>query len=311
MNIILALALIVAALVGVISLRRKRERLQIFNQVSAKKTSLLSAIEEQLSNTNVSFWQNLSQSIIGKFQTNYYLLFDDISQHEKFKLFGLLILGGIAGLVINFFYLNSGLYITFFSSMVITLFIIIYIKRRRLKKEFYDKFPEALNLIIGVVSSGSSVSVGFSECAEKIDGIVGLTMKEVSNRLDIGENADSVLMTSYRRLYFPEYYFFILTIMVNLDKGGELKEVLARLSKMLANNRILAKTRDSKTAELRMTVIILAAIPIFFVLLLRIIAPENYNYLIETKGGNIILYYVISSVTIGILFIKKMINRVV
>lgn len=311
MNAILALALIFAALIGFISLRRKKERLQIFHQVSIKKTSWSSAIEEQLASTNRPFWENFYQSMTNTFQKSYYLVFSDYSINEKFKLLGLLILGGIAGLIINYFYLNLGFYIAFFGSIAATLFLIIFIKKRRLKKDFYDKFPEVLSLIIGVVSSGASVSIGFKECAEKIEGTVGLTMKEVSSRLDIGENADNVLMSSYRRLCFPEYYFFIVTIMVNLDKGGELKEVLVRLSKMLANNRILTKTRDSKTAELRMTVLILAAIPVFFVLLLRVIAPDNYNYLIETQVGNMILYYVVTSVTVGILFIKKMINKVI
>lgn len=309
MTLILAIVLIFAALISLLSLRRKQERLQIFNKTMKQKNSFLSMIESRLREDKESVWESFNSSLINKIKTNYYLIINNST--DKMKLLGIITLGIAFGFIFNYLYLNLNSYTVLFSSFIITLIILVIVKKRRLKKHFYESFPEALNIIIGVVSSGASVSVGFNECATKMDGVVATTMKEVCSRLELSENPHNVLLNSYRHLPFPEYYFFILTIMVNLDGGGELKDVLSRLSKMLTNNRILAKTRDSKTSELRMTVMILAAIPLGFLLLLKFISPDNYEYLINTEGGHIILYYVAGSVTFGIFLIKKMINKII
>ena len=311
MILVVALTLIIAALINLLFLRRKQERLHVFSQVVSKKNSLFALFENRANEENVSIWNQAKRSLWNKMQRTYFLLSDESLGLSKLKLIGLLVLGIIAGIILNYFYLNLSAQVVLPVSFFVTLFILIFIQRRRLNKQFYDTFPEALSIMIGVVTSGSSISIGFSECATKIEGSVGATMKEISTRLDLGENANNVFLTSYQKLPFLEYYFFILTIMVNLEGGGELKDILTRLSKMLANNRILVKTRDSKTAELRMTTIILAVIPFAFILMLRVISKDNYDYLIEDPVGNMILYYVIGSVTIGILFIKKMISKVV
>lgn len=311
MIIVLALALIMAASMNILSLRRQRERLQIFDLVTHSKGSFLSELQEMLDRNQFSYWRTFSYNLIKSSRTNYFLLFNDSYGSNKMQNIGIIIIGTIAGVILDQIYIGVSIYLALPISLFLTSFILIFIRKKQLKKHFYEHFPETLNIIIGVVTAGSSVSTAFNECAAKLTGPTRYTMREIANRLEIGENANSVLLDSYRNLPFPEYYFFILTIMVNLEGGGEVKEVLSRLGKMLISNRMLAKTRDSKTAELRMTVIILAAIPALFIVILYFIAPENYKYLVNTTGGHWILGYVIVSVLSGIFFIRKMINKVV
>ncbi len=309
MILTLAITLIFSAIMSLLSLRKKKERLSIFNKITQQKVSLLSLVEAQINDNKESFIKNVNQAIANKIKTNYYLLLGE--SQDKLKLIGMIMLGIIACFVANFMFLNLNGYLVFFGGLFITINVLIFVKKFILAKRFYDNFPEALNTITGIVSAGSSVSVGFKECANKMDGPVAQVMRDICGRWDIGENPQTVLLNSYRRLPFPEYYFFVLTIIVNLDGGGELKDVLSRLSKMLTNNRILVKTRDSKTAELRMTVWVLAAIPIGFIFILKGIVPENYHYLVDTDGGHKILYYVVGSVVFGVLLIKKMISKIV
>ncbi|WP_392564688.1 type II secretion system F family protein [Orbus wheelerorum] len=307
MIFIFALVLIMAALISLFSLRRKHERLHVFNKTKITKKPFPSQLRNRNSEDKESLWKNANASLINKIIINYSLIINNST--NKLKLAGIMTFGMVFALVINYLYLNLNAYLVLSFSFIATVIIVLSIKKRRLKKNFYNSFPEALLIITGIVSSGGSVSVGFYECSTKLEGPVATAMKEICNRLDMGENSHNVLLNSYYRLPFPEYYFFILTVMVNIDSGGELKEVLSRLSKMLTNNRILNKVRDSKTAELRMSVIILAAIPIGFVLLLKLISPDNYQYLMETKIGNYILYYTSISVIFGIFFIRRMINK--
>lgn len=308
MNFIFGFILVLASILSLFSLKRKHDRLQIFNLVTQQNNSTLSLFDSKLSEHKVSLWQSTTRSIIINFKNNYILLIDNLP--SKMHLVFMIFAGIISGVIFNYLYLSIDNIPVIFGSAIISIWLILFIVKRKVKKQFYETFPEALSTIIGIISSGSSISVAFQQCA-KMEGSVGRTMKEINSRMEVGENPHNVLLNSYRLLPFNEYYFFVLTVMVNLDGGGELKDVLTNLSKVLTSNAALAKVRDGKTAELRMTLMILSVIPPGFILLLKFLAKENYELLINTDAGHYILYYVAFSELLGILFIRKMINKAI
>ncbi len=308
MNFIFGFILVLASVLSLFSLKRKHDRLQIFNLVTQQNNSTLSLFDSKLSEHKISLWQSTTRSIIINFKNNYILLIDNLP--SKMHLVFMIFAGIISGVIFNYLYLSIDNIPVIFGSAIISIWLILFIVKRKVKKQFYETFPEALSTIIGIISSGSSISVAFQQCA-KMEGSVGRTMKEINSRMEVGENPHNVLLNSYRLLPFNEYYFFVLTVMVNLDGGGELKDVLTNLSKVLTSNAALAKVRDGKTAELRMTLMILSVIPPGFILLLKFLAKENYELLINTDAGHYILYYVAFSELLGILFIRKMINKAI
>lgn len=309
MNIILGIALILASLLSLLSLKRKKERLQIFKQISIDTNSSSAVLESKMNELKESFWQNLIQSVLISVKKNNNLLISN--SPSKLHLVIIICMGNIIGLIVNHMYLEFAFYIVIPTSSLITILGMVLFIKRRVKKQFYNDFPEAINTMIGVISAGSSISIAFKECATQLSGTVGSVMKEISDRIDVGENPQNVLLNSYRHLPFTEYYFFILTIMINLDGGGELKDILTKLSKMITSNTVLAKIRDGKTAELRMTLMILAVMPPLFILLLKSISEDSFNILMYSEYGKYILYYVVISEILGIVIIRKMINKVI
>lgn len=308
MIIVLSIALIFAAIMNILALRRRRERLQVFYNVEPKVVSLMSLVENQIAGKEQSFSDQVLFGINASFKFNYRLL---MMGKSKARTFMYILAGTVACILLNEKYLNYDNFLVIPVGVVFSIYVICLFRKRKLKADFYSNFPEALNIITGLIASGYAITTTFKTCANSIEGIVGTTFKEVNDRLEVGDNVENVLINSYMQLPFPEYYFFILTVMVNLDSGGELKEIFSRLGKMLTNNRIMAKTRDGKTAELRMTMYILGVMPFLFIGILRIVSEDNYNILMNTDGGHYILYYVIGSVITGFLIIKSWINKII
>ena len=308
MIIVLSITLILIAITNILTLRRRDERLQIFSKIEVKNTSLLSLVESQLAEKNKSFFDEFSFGLKTWIQFNSRIL---MMGQSKVRTIVYIFVGTIAGLILNKSYIGYDNYIVIPFSAITTILLISFFKKRKLKKDFYENFPEALNVITGLVSSGYAVTSTFKSCGDSVGGIVGKTMKEVNDRLEVGDSVENVLMNSYLQLPFPEYYFFILTVMVFLDSGGELKEVFSRLGKMLTDNRLMTKTRDGKTAELRMTMWILGAMPFLFIGVLKFISIQNYEILINTNSGHYLLYYVFISVAIGFFIIKSWISKIV
>lgn len=310
MIIIISAVLIFTAICNIWLLRRRRDRLQTLFNVEVRNKSIANLIEDQLITIQVqqSLFKQLvfDLKIMAKF--NYRLLTKELS---KVRLIVYVSLSTIVGIYLNLRFVNFSNYIVIPFCVLTTIYVICSFKRKKLKKEFYDTFPEALNIVTGLVSSGYAVTTTFKNCGESVSGIVGEVMKEVNDRFEVGDNTENVLMNSYLRLPFAEYYFFILTVLVNLDSGSELQEIFNRLGKMLTSNRILAKFRDGKTSELRMTMWILGAMPFLFILVLRLISVSNYNILMYTKAGHYLLYYVVGSVVFGFFLIKSWINKII
>ena len=308
MIIVLSIALIFAAIMNILALRRRRERLQVFYNVEPKTTSLSSLVESQINSKQQSFLDEVLFDINAWIKLNYRLL---MMGPSKARTFMYILVGTVACIFLNQKYLHYDIYVVIPVGFYVSISIICIIRKKKLKTEFYANFPEALNIITGLIASGYAITTTFKNCANSVDGIVGTTFKEMNDRLDVGDSVENVMFNSYLQLPFPEYYFFILTVMVNLDSGGELKEIFGRLSKMLTNNRIMAKTRDGKTAELRMTMYILGVMPFGFIFILRFVSETNYDLLMNSDGGRYILYYVIGSVVIGFLLIKSWINKII
>lgn len=132
-----------------------------------------------------------------------------------------------------------------------------------MRLQFDAQFSEALNIINSSIRAGNSVIQGIEQCGQKIDGVLGDEFRQISQRLEIGEDAESVFLASWRRLPFSEYYFFIITVQLNMKGGGQVKEVMSRLGTLISNARVLEKKKYAMTSEVRMSIKILTAIPIF------------------------------------------------
>jgi tight adherence protein B len=132
----------------------------------------------------------------------------------------------------------------------------------------------------------------------------------MGQRLQLGEPVDDVFQKSCRRFPYPSFYFFIICLRANIQRGGQLKEIMTRLNRMMFNARAMDKKKLAMTAEARMSVKIVAAIPFLFLFLLQYLSPENYEFVMFHPSGRPILYYVLMSEFIGISIIWALMRKV-
>lgn len=302
--------LIVIGLLNLMVQRSKYDRLNIFNKVERQVTdSYLIQLSNKKKKNDYS--TTAFERIMLKIIEVYSIVFGYVDSSTRLKNIGICLVVIGAGIYININFLEFPMMLVVIASCLLAIIAIYLYLIKKLKADFDGNFPEALNLIVGIVSSGNSLSQGLHEAGEKISGIVGEVFREISRRLDIGDDTERVLMDSYKKLPFKEYYFFTLVLVVNMQGGGEIKEIMYRLSKMINSSKVLERNRDGKTAELRMTVKILSFLPIGFIGMLYLISEENFYFLTKDPTGRLVLYYVIGSVFIGRSIIRGMINSVV
>lgn len=201
-----------------------------------------------------------------------------------------------------------------FTIAVIVMIIIPYIlyiqQIKKSRSEFERDFSEALNVINSSVRVGRPVLQGFEECAKMIHSDFGQEFKRILMRLDIGDEPERVFMDSYYRYPYSEYFSFVITVLINLKGGGQVSEVMTRLTMLISASKALDRKKIAMTAEARMSVKVLVIIPVFFFFFIKFVSPDNFDILIGTDSGRVILYYAIGSILTGIWLVWMMMNKV-
>ncbi|NEU23703.1 pilus assembly protein TadB, partial [Vibrio parahaemolyticus] len=184
------------------------------------------------------------------------------------------------------------------------LFVMFILKLSGIQAQrFKDNFPDALNILSGALSSGQSIVHAFEYVGTQLDNEVGEEFKKMSERLLIGEDPDDVLARSAASFPYVEYFFFAATIRINLSRGGQLKDVINRINRIMFEARAIEKKKNALTSEARASAKIIAALPVIFIMILKVTSPENYNFVMFEEGGKPIFYYVLVSEAIGFFFI--------
>jgi tight adherence protein B len=182
--------------------------------------------------------------------------------------------------------------------------------KKREKKRFEDSFPEALNMLTSAVSAGESIMHAIMFVGRSLNCEVGKEFKIMGERLQLGESPDEVFRKSCRKFPYDSFQFFIITLRANMSRGGQLKEVMSRLNRLMFTARSIEKKKKSMTAEARMSAKIVGAIPFIFLFGLQFLSPENYEFVMFDPNGRPILYYVLASEFIGLSIILLLLRGV-
>ncbi len=148
------------------------------------------------------------------------------------------------------------------------------IKRRVAK--FTKNFPDAIELLVRGLRSGLPISETLGVVAAEIPGPVGQEFRSVSDKMKIGRTMDTALQETADRLGTPEFQFFVITLQIQRETGGNLAETLSNLSEVLRKRMQMKLKIKAMSSESKASAYIIGALPfIVFFLIYQI----NYQYM--------------------------------
>ncbi|MGC3834547.1 type II secretion system F family protein [Moritella viscosa] len=132
----------------------------------------------------------------------------------------------------------------------------------------------------------------------------------MGERLQLGETPDKVFQKSCVRYPYPTFQFFVITLRANMQRGGQLKEIITRLNRLIFDSNAIEKKKYAMTSEARASAKIVGAIPFIFLFILQYLSPENFEFVMFSDSGKPILYYVLVSELIGMSIIWSLMKGV-
>ena len=178
---------------------------------------------------------------------------------------------------------------------------------RRVGK-FTQKFPDAIELLVRGLRSGLPISETIGVVGHELDGPVGEEFRSVSDKMKIGRTMDAALQETADRLGTPEFQFFVITIAIQRETGGNLAETLANLANVLRMRGQMKLKIKAMSSESKASAYIIGALPfIVFALIWFINGTYMQRFFIDERlmmiGGGGMIW-----MAIGAFIMSKMIS---
>jgi tight adherence protein B len=110
------------------------------------------------------------------------------------------------------------------------------------------------------------------------------------------------------RLAIPEYNFFVISLSIQRETGGNLAETLQNLSEILRRRRQMRLKIKALSAEARASAYILGSLPFIMFALVNLLNPEYAGELFTDPRGLMMIGAGCTSMLVGVAVMVKMVR---
>ncbi|HEY5210807.1 MAG TPA: type II secretion system F family protein [Stellaceae bacterium] len=219
--------------------------------------------------------------------------------------------GVVAGLVAGVV-MHLGLVFTLlavvFGGLIVPWQFVKSAKSRNMTR-FTQRFPDAIDLIVRAVRAGLPVLASMEAAGAETPEPVGREFRRMIADTRIGITVEEALARAAMRIGLIEFNFFVASIQLQRESGGNLTETLSTLSNVLRRrDELRAKTR-ALTAEARLSAMVLAAMPFVTAGAIMVITPGYFKPLFTDPTGSYILGAALCSITFAMLTMRTMLRK--
>ena len=151
-------------------------------------------------------------------------------------------------------------------------FVIGKMIKRRVAK-FNSNFPDAIELMVRGLRSGLPITETLGIVAGEIPGPVGIEFRIVVDKMKIGRTMEVALQDTADRLGTPEFQFFVITLAIQRETGGNLAETLSNLADVLRKRAQMKLKIRAMSSESKASAYIVGALPFVVFTLVWMINP--------------------------------------
>ncbi len=194
-----------------------------------------------------------------------------------------------------------------FAGIGIPHFVIGKMIKRRVAK-FTSNFPDAIELMVRGLRSGLPITETLGIVASEIPGPVGIEFRTVADKMKIGRTMEAALQETADRLGTSEFQFFVITLAIQRETGGNLAETLSNLADVLRKRAQMKLKIRAMSSESKASAMIVGALPFIVFTLVYMINPNymagffvDQRLMVAGLGG-------LTWMSIGVFIMAKMVN---
>lgn len=179
---------------------------------------------------------------------------------------------------------------------------------RRHRRDFIDKFPDALDSLVRCLKAGYPLNMAIGVVGEGMEAPVGPEFKRAADEVAYGWTLFDAMDRMADRVDEPDVHYLSVVLSVQQESGGSLTEVLTNLAGVLRKRKQLRLKVLALSSEGRTTAWILGALPIVVTAAVYFFAPQHLEPFFTDTMGNAMLAVVVLMVGCGIFFVRQIVN---
>jgi Flp pilus assembly protein TadB len=184
-------------------------------------------------------------------------------------------------------------------------------KYKRLER-LEEQLPDALSIMVSSARSGRSLPQALTAVAEKMSGPIEEEFKLMAREYnDGGMGLEGVLERAKARVNVESFKMVCSALIINTNRGGDVLNILERMSESIRELQKLKKKLKAETAEVRAQEKIILIITPAFGLLICTFDADIPRILFGTIPGNILLVIVAGLQTIAVLWVRRIVRATI
>jgi len=187
-------------------------------------------------------------------------------------------------------------------------FLYVYLKKKRRMEKFQRQLPDALDLIARALKAGHAFTGGLKMVGDELGEPVGTEFEKTLHEINFGSGVPEALKGLSQRVDCPDLRFFIISVIIQRETGGNLAEILGKISYLIRERFKLQSRVQVLASEGKLSAIILIAIPFVIALALSVLNPVYMKTLFIDPVGKALVVFALVMMVIGMVVMKRMIE---
>jgi len=192
-------------------------------------------------------------------------------------------------------------------SAIVPIFYLLYKKRQRVI-QFTEQFPEVIELVTRSLRAGHSFASALHLVSKEMNEPIAGIFKSVYEEQALGVSMRDALDHMANRIDSLDLNFFVMTIGVHREVGGNLGEILDRLAKTIRERLTIRRQVKVFTAQARISGYILAVVPLAMAFFFYLTTPGYIEELLQADIGIYAICGAIIAQILGFLVIRRIID---
>jgi tight adherence protein B len=174
--------------------------------------------------------------------------------------------------------------------------------------QFEEKFPETIDTLARAVRAGHAFTTALEMIANEVAEPVAGEFRQLYEEQKFGLPVRDALLNLADRVPLVDVKFFVTAVMLQRETGGNLAEILDNLSYVIRERFKILRQVRVHTAQGRLTMALLMALPPVIVVLMLLINPGFIQPLFTDPLGHALIVGGITLQTMGYFVIRRIIR---
>ena len=231
---------------------------------------------------------------------------------HKFLAYRVVLLSVVLGLVAGFaaWKTTHAVMITLLAFAMAVALPYVKILRDRTQRimRFEEQLPDAIDMVKRALRAGhpfaGAIKLVSEEMDEPVAGEFGATFADIN----YGNDTRRAMLGLLQRVPSVTVMALVTSVLVQRETGGNLAEILERISAVVRGRFKLQRKVKTLSAEGRLSAWILALVPLVLFAVIWVTTPEYLPMLLEEEAGKKMIIYGVVSGVIGIFWVSKIIR---